>query len=122
MSARRRLKVVTAASCGSGGGSGPAGGMLEGGEQRVQSEPLRERAHELLAAVELDAVITKGGREAEISHPYGGQRLRIAADGDVDAEPGVAQTEIRVGEDEPEMAQLGGSPVEAEMDHGAASW
>ena len=42
--------------------------------------------------------------------------------GDVDAEPGVAQAQIRLGEYEPEVAQLLGGPAEAEMDHGAAGW
>src|SRR5439155_8044124 len=43
----------------------------------------------------------------------------IALNGDVDAEPGVAQTKICLGEHEPEVAQLLGGPAELEVDHGA---
>src|SRR6266545_2340200 len=71
-------------------------------------------------AFEFDGLTTERRPKAEVSHPHGGQRLRIAANGDVDAEPRVAQTQIRLGKYEPEVAQLLGGPAEAEMDHGAA--
>src|SRR6266498_3138892 len=70
-------------------------------------------------AFEFDGLTTERRPKAEVSHPHGGQRLRIALNGDVDAEPRVAQTQIRLGEYEPEVAQLFGGPAEAEMDHGA---
>src|SRR5438105_2782968 len=76
--------------------SRPAGGMFDAGE-RVQSEPLREGAHELVTAFEFDGVTAERRAQAEISHPHGGQRLRVAPNGDVDAEPGIAQTQFRVG-------------------------
>src|SRR5439155_2812507 len=77
--------------------SRPADGMVDGGEQRVQSEPLRERALELPAAFELDGAAAERRGQAQVAHPHSGHRLRIAADTDVDAEPRVAQTQIRLG-------------------------
>ncbi len=74
----------------------------------------------MLGAFEFDGASAERRGQAEVSHPHGGQRLRIAANGEVDAEPGVAQTQIRLGEYEPEVAQLLGGTAEAEMDHGAA--
>jgi hypothetical protein len=48
----------------------------------------------MLGAFEFDGAPAERRRQAEVSHPHGGQRLRIAANGDVDAEPGVAQTQV----------------------------
>src|SRR6266498_1010106 len=94
--------------------------MVDAGEQRVQSEPLRKGAHEIPAAFELDFAIAERRRQAEVSHPHGGQSLRIGANGDVDTEPRVAQTQISLGKYEPEVAQFRRSPAKAEMDHRAA--
>src|ERR1051325_4504123 len=81
--------------------SRPAGGVVDAGEYRVQPEPLREGTLELPAAFEFDGAARESLGQAEVSHPHGGHRLRVAADGDVDAEPGVAQTQIRFGKHEP---------------------
>src|SRR5438552_15238165 len=96
------------------GDSRPAGGVVDAGEQRMQSEPLREGAHELPAAFEFDGAAAERRGQAEVSHPHSGHRLRVAADGDVDAEPWVAQTQICLGKNKPEVPQLLGCPAEAE--------
>src|SRR6266511_852211 len=93
--------------------------MVDAGE-RVQSEPPREGAHEMLGTFEFDGATATRRGQAEVSHPHRRQRLRIAANGDVDAEPGVAQTQIGRREYEPDVAQILGSPSEVEMDHGAS--
>src|SRR5207245_8923551 len=77
----------------------PAGGMVDVGEQRVQAEPLRERTHKLPWAFEFDAAALECRAQAEVSHPHRGQRLRVGADGDVDAEPRIAEAQVRFGED-----------------------
>src|SRR5437763_384304 len=74
----------------------------------------------MLGAFEFDGAGAERRGEAGVSHPHGGQRRRVAANSDVDAEPGVVQAQVRLGEYEPEVAQFLGGAAEAEMDDGAA--
>ena len=66
-------------------------GMLDAGGQRVQTEPLWERAHQMPWTFELDGVTLQCRGHAEVSHPYGCERRRIAGHSDVDPESWVAQ-------------------------------
>jgi hypothetical protein len=47
----------------------------------------------MFGAFEFDGAPAERRGQAEVSHPHGGQRRRVAANGDVDAEPGIAQRE-----------------------------
>ena len=67
----------------------PAGGTLDAGE-RMQPEPLREAPYEMLGAFELDVAPAERRGQAGVSHPHGGQALRVAAHGEVDAESRIA--------------------------------
>lgn len=62
--------------------------MVHAGEQRVQSEPLGERAHEFLGPSSSIASLLSAAPRPRSPIADGGQRLRIALNDDVDAEPG----------------------------------
>src|SRR5262245_7423112 len=93
--------------------------MFDSREQRMEPEPLRERAHELTATRERNVASSERVSERQVSYPYSRQRFRIGFNAHVDAKPWVGEAQIRVRQNEPEVSQLLRRAAKVEIDHSA---